>query len=474
MDIVKKSAEKAKQCKPCCAVDHYVFSIAKTDGDTGRATWAWTNSAETKNSANSRPIEEIKVNSVMCFPGNLTLPRREVYKGEEDFGGQIEYAMFGNADYEDVRGKAVCIVGHGAFAVENVRTCCEFKSGQIYLVCRRKNISCPRVVSWYANRSLQPLSASLFLRAMKPMYDLMNYNVFDYYGVNANANRKNVMISQKARFGIGDVYFVAGYYGKVEVIVDPGGIKRVAHHEVTLCSGRKLNCQVMLKLLGFVGEPDNDKLMNMKEMVGFWAHEDPKRYIVAEPVSVMATNIGSTSFSPGAITWATIGVYYQHYPWDFQDLTSSLPRHSSDDSDQGTYRPAYVMDARHGQNTILSCTMTTPTLAELIAGQGLIKPVKQRLCHPIKQYVEEAKADWDHYCQQFIADGYDKPYPEYPFSVDLTRALVMQHMHESGEPALASDLEDLDITANDIDENGMLKEQALERYRDLLQDYTLD
>mmetsp|Transcript_116826 Transcript_116826/g.184772 ORF Transcript_116826/g.184772 Transcript_116826/m.184772 type:complete len:119 (+) Transcript_116826:1-357(+) len=115
----------------------------------------------------------------------------------------------------------------------------------------------------------------------------------------------------------------------------------------------------------------------------------------------------------------------------------------------------------------------SPMLAEELNGQALLKPVKQRLCHPIKQYVEEAKADWDHYCKQFVEDGYDKPYPEYPYTVDLARALVMQHMKESGEVALLSDFEDLGITASDVDEKGLLKDNALEKYRELLKDYTL-
>eukprot|EP00435_Cladocopium_sp_Y103_P010854 s3534_g2.t2 len=163
----------------------------------------------------SNKEETMKAAGVMMYPGNLSLPRRETYKGEEDFGGTIAYGMFDEFSYKEAQGKDIAIIGHGAFAVENVRSCCEYDSHQIYLICRRKNIACPRFVSWLCNQSLSPLSASLFLHAMKPMYDLVGYDVWDYYGVQGNASRTTCNIQQKARFGIGDVYFCAISWGKL-------------------------------------------------------------------------------------------------------------------------------------------------------------------------------------------------------------------------------------------------------------------
>lgn len=56
---------------------------------------------------------ELQVASLVLFPGNLTIPRREAetigmlggprrqdYKGEEDFGGPISYGMFDETDYD--------------------------------------------------------------------------------------------------------------------------------------------------------------------------------------------------------------------------------------------------------------------------------------------------------------------------------------------------------------------------------------
>jgi len=399
--------------------------------------------------AEEQEEEQFYAASICQFPGNLTIPRMETYKGEELFDGDIGYAMFNEIDYHKLAGLNCTILGHGAFAVENIRTCVEFEVSQIYLVCRRKNLSCPRVCSWMANRSIVPLNNSRFMKCMEPMYKFAGYDPWAYYSVQANEKRTTCQITQKARFGIGDIYFLAIYMGKVEVVVDPGGVKRLARHEVICAGGRRLHCQGFLKLLGLVGEMDIDRLMKVKEMVGFWVNGDPRRYLVAEPVSVMCTQIGGTSFSPGAYAWSIEGLYFLDYPWDFDGPLSSgmLPKHSVDVSDDGTPRPAYVVDARHGTTTAMAIGMFTPGLQEFEGSAGYVKAVRFRLCHPIRKFLAQAKEDWDHYAQRMLDEGFgvDKPYPEYPYTVDVVKEMYKRHKEDSGEPELPCDSADLAI-----------------------------
>jgi hypothetical protein len=389
--------------------------------------------------------------SICFYPGNLTIPREETYKNEDQFGGEIGYGMFDEVDYSCLPGKNVVVVGHGAFAVENVRTCCEFGCAKAYMVCRRKNIACPRVVSWMANRSLNPLTCVEFLNFMKPMYDLLGWDVWTYYAVNANEKRTTCMITQKARFGIGDIYFLSQYMGKLEVIEEKGGIKKLSKSTVHLDSGRKIeNVGVILKLLGFIGEMENDRLMKIKEMEGFWVNGDPRRYLVAEPVSVMASNMGGTSLSPGALDWAYTGLYFVNYPVDFvtgAQAMGMLPKHGADMSDEGTPRPAYVVDARHGTQTAMAVGMYAPHLSKEKENHGVVKAVKHRICHPVEKFITAAKEDWDHYAQKFIKEGFgtDVPYPTYPFTVELAKQNIFEHMQNTGEPPLPCDSEDLGI-----------------------------
>jgi len=71
--------------------------------------------------------EETEVTfSVICdYPGTLVAPLRLEYKGEDMFEGHIGYGMFDEFKYEVVKGGIPAVMGFGAFAVENIRTCLE-------------------------------------------------------------------------------------------------------------------------------------------------------------------------------------------------------------------------------------------------------------------------------------------------------------------------------------------------------------
>jgi len=423
-------------------IEKYELIIEKMT--TGRLKYGKLNCASADEDVNE---ENLCVSSICMFPGNLTLPRMETYKGEEIFDGDIGYAMFNEIDYHALEGEPVAIIGHGAFAVENIRTCCEFGVSQMYLICRRKNLSCPRICSWMANRSMNPLNNSRFMKAMDIMYSLANFDPWAYHSVQANEKRTTCQITQKARFGIGDIYFLSIYMGYCELIVDPGGVKRLTQHMIHLDSGRKVGCKAILKLLGLVGEMDNDRLLKIKEMTGFWVNEDPRRYIVSEPVSVMCSQMGGTSLSPGAYAWCMEGLYFIDYPQDFTAgplASGMLPRHKVDNTDSSTPRPAYVVDARHGTTTAMAVGMFTPGLQELEATAGFIKACRYRLCHPIKKFLAQATEDWDYYAEKMREKGFgkDKPYPTYPYTFDVVKGQYFEHMQESGEPPLPTDEED--------------------------------
>ncbi|CAE7367385.1 Cdc40, partial [Symbiodinium necroappetens] len=278
-------------------------------------------------------VKQLRVSSVFMYPGNLSFPRQDTYLGEDLFGGMIEYAMFDTIDYDQAaRGKDVMIAGHGAFGVENIRTCCEFSAKRIYMVCRRTNLACPRVSSWFCNQSHPAIPASLFLESMEPAYKLIGYDPWSYHSVTYNSARTSAQISQKARFGIGDVYFLALSMGKCEVIVDE--VKRLSEGRVHLQSGRELSVQTILKVFGFVGDQEVDRLLKIKSMYGYWADADNRRFTASENPGVYASNFGGTSLSPGAIFFTLMASHVMWFPRDWQRLVDSaqLPTNKRDDS----------------------------------------------------------------------------------------------------------------------------------------------
>lgn len=295
-----------------------------------------------------------------------------------------------------------------------------------------------------------PLNNARFMKVIGPMYKLIDLDPWSYHSVHANEKRTTCQITQKARFGIGDIYFLTIYMGKVEVCLDAGGVKRLTKHEVHLCGGRKLPCQAILKLLGLLGEMDIDRLMKVKEMIGFWVNGDARRYLVAEPVSVMCSQMGGTSFSPGAYAWSVEGLYFLDYPWDFDmgpAASGMLPKHSVDLGDDSTPRPAYVVDARHGTTTGMTVGMYTPGLQQVEASSGFIKAVRFRLCHPVRKFLAQAKEDWDYYAKKMLAEGFgaDRPYPDYPYNPSNVLEFYRLHMEEAREPPLPCDQDDLSL-----------------------------
>mmetsp|Transcript_41645 Transcript_41645/g.89407 ORF Transcript_41645/g.89407 Transcript_41645/m.89407 type:complete len:625 (-) Transcript_41645:281-2155(-) len=366
----------------------------------------------------------VEVASVCLFPGNLTIPKRVVYKGESTFDGDIVYGISSEFDYSRCTGKQVSIIGSGAFAVENVRTCVEFKATKVFMICRRKTISMPRVVSWLTNQSLHFVSAALTMEAMTPMYSLINVDQWQYYCVFANESKTNVQLRQKSRFGIGDVYFLSMYFGHCEHIVDD--VERLSRHKVHLISGRTIpNIPIMLKLLGFNGDFENDKLMKLKELYGWWCNKDHRRYIVAEPLGVDANNFGGTSFSPGAILWSEQHVHLMHYPKDWDVLVSSgaMPTHVADEAND---RPAYVVEARHGAMTQISLSTMIPALAARGNIIGPLAHIRMWQMHPLDSFIACAKKEWDEWSKTLQEMGFDREPPPYPYTEEIVKGYIAQ------------------------------------------------
>lgn len=397
---------------PYCRMNTNVRSL----NVVGRDYWTQTYEVTIKTKGNNEEV--VKGASVSFFPGNLTNPKRVTYPGEDTFDGDIVYGISSQFDYSKVNGNTVMIVGSGAFAVENVRTCVEFEAKKVYMVCRRKTISMPRLVSWLINQSYDALSAKLTLEAMSPMYDLIGVDQWSYYGVQANESRTTVTIKQKSRFGIGDVYFLGVACGFCEHIVDD--TKRVSGNTIHLVSGRRLdNVSHILKLLGFNGEFENDRLMKLKDLYGWWVNKDFRRYIVAEPIYVDANNFGSTSFSPGAIMWASQQAYILKYPSEWANVMESgmLPTHEAEEE---MNRPAYVVEARHGALTGITLSALVRGLAEAGAVWGPLKRQKQLEIHPPEKILECAKREWDEWRKSLNKMGYENT-PEYPYTSEILK-----------------------------------------------------
>jgi len=410
---------------------HDIQSIEIHDIDLPTGQHSYTlNAKVTDEDEDEVEEEQIKVSSISLFPGTLTRPRRETYKGEEDFGGSVTYGMFTETKYAECKGSDVVIVGMGAFSVENVRTCVENKASKIYQISRRKNLMMPRCISWWINGSLMPIPAKAVLDGMLHCYQAIGEDPFggEYYSVQPTSkDGSKVLIHQKSRFGIGDVYFLARIYGKLELVM--GKVKELSkntvHVDMNDGTVRDLTASMLIKVLGFTADPWVDEFLQMKKLVGFWCEGDGQRAVASEFPEMHAQAFGGTSLAPFACGISYMLLHMLLYPKDFDKMiqTGNVPVHAQEEK-YGWVFPANVLDAKLGTMTMMMVQGLAPFAAERLGRLDMQKRDRLWGTHSLEEVQAEAEMEWNRYCQQFYDEGDTRPFPPYLFSVEKLRGLV--------------------------------------------------
>lgn len=362
---------------------------------------------------------KIDVASISIFPGNLSFPRPVYYPGEETFGGFIDFGVEMRCDYKNVTGKTVVIHGHGAFTMENIRTCLEYSMKKIFLLCRKRNLTCPRMISWFINQSCPPAPAAACLDMLKIAYKHIDYDPWDMHSVNCDKNHKFATVMQKTRFGIGDVYFLAAAYGLMEIVV--GNVKRCAPGALLLDNGQRLEADCIIKCTGCLGDWRVDKLCQIREMNGYWMNMDPRRCSTADPDGINASNFALTTGGPGIWSGSYLLMQFINFPYEWKRLQAEgvlnmLPVHKAGFPDHEF--PAYMMTARHAQGSAILITGASPYLLSKTSPGDAYKHYIQHLVTPLDRVLADAKADWEKYEKHFRDSKMvpaDAPYVEYPY-----------------------------------------------------------
>ncbi|CAE7514413.1 unnamed protein product [Symbiodinium pilosum] len=363
--------------------------------------------------------ELIIASAVITWPGNLCKYRELEWPGEDDFGGYIAYASFSLVDYREAEGKVCILYGHGAFTIENVRTLCEHRCKKVVVMCRKRNLCGMRVMSWLVGYLENPVPGPILLEGFQKMYDLVGFDCWSAHCVKTDEKRSYAQISQRTAFGVTDVYFLAGYYGLMEVLVDE--IKRLTNGCAQTKKGKKIKCQVILKAVGVTPDPQKDKMLGLKELVGLWVNGDPLRPVCCNGMFVEAQNFGSFSSGPSFVSSVRIFRWFVDYPSDFEIVRGILPklRPSPD-------QPAYVPGARHLMPTFTAMNIV-PMLGAELAIAGSMKHIKQQQRHPLKIFLAECKAEWEAYIRQWKKDGMiddSKPEPPYPYTEEMVQSWI--------------------------------------------------
>lgn len=351
----------------------------------------------------------------MTWPGNLYTHKVDEYPGEELFGGYIEYASLNRPDFTQCAGKETIIVGHGAFAIENCRTVLEFDCAKMTVVCRRRNITAPKPVSWIVTQSPFPIPGPVMMDMLCDMYKLVNWDPWTCYAVTTDAKHSFCRIDQGTMFGVTDVYFVAGYFGLMTCVI--GDVKKLTYQTMHLKTGKKVSAQVLLKTVGVRGNYEVDRMMGLKELLGYYVNGDPMRPCITNSLFVQASNFAGFSIGPGLAGSCEQILWFVDYPDDFEIVRGMLPRHNKELNT--IYGNAlYVYSATHATTTAMALGQC-PGLNAAADAAGGMKSYKQRIVHPPEKFLGECMAEWQMYidmcrsnpnCRQ---DVEDPPYP-YP------------------------------------------------------------
>lgn len=85
---------------------------------------------------------------VLAINRRLGIPRTTVLPGEAKFKGRVFRGLADDVQAQNVYGEDVAVIGMGAFAIENVRTCLEMGARHVSVVARRRGTSCPQIIDW--------------------------------------------------------------------------------------------------------------------------------------------------------------------------------------------------------------------------------------------------------------------------------------------------------------------------------------
>jgi cation diffusion facilitator CzcD-associated flavoprotein CzcO len=270
------------------------------------------------------------VSGVAALTGALHHPVIHRYRGEDHFTGHIGLGVANDTPPERFTGASVVVVGHGAFALENMRSALESGAGHVTIICRRRNLVVSTFCSWLVNSSQGATLLDDVVELMRPFYALCGVDIESLPSLSREADGSHIL-DQSTVPPASDVYFLAQALGKLTVVEDE--IETVSARSVVTRGGREVAADVLVKCLG--SDTDRSGQATMfgagSRVEGLWVDGDPNLLAYNDRDQV-PRKVGSLLCSSYAFFVQAYADAYLHYRDNPAGLAASLDRISADSS----------------------------------------------------------------------------------------------------------------------------------------------
>jgi hypothetical protein len=180
----------------------------------------------------------IKARGVFMALGAQQVPRVVEFRGEREFAGTISYGIKDHMPLEQYKGAKVVIVGSGAFATENLRTALLNGAKHVTLVYRTAIQCWPRLLHYHATMGNTTLG-----KLGEP------YNVAVKWAGLEGKVEPFMSKGCTAQPTASDIFYLAYKTGRLDL--KKSEIEEVQHHSVRTKHGDILECDVLLKCVGW-------------------------------------------------------------------------------------------------------------------------------------------------------------------------------------------------------------------------------
>ncbi|HWU90969.1 MAG TPA: SDR family NAD(P)-dependent oxidoreductase, partial [Kofleriaceae bacterium] len=332
--------------------------------------------------------QRILVSGVAAMTGGLHRPRTHTFANEDRFAGHIGLGIANDTPLATFDGASVVIVGHGAFAIENMRTALENGASHVTIVCRRQNLVLSTFCNWLINSSKGVMTVTDVVNVMRPFYEACGIDIEGLQPL-ARDPAGDWTLDQTTVPPGSDLYFLAQILGKLRIVV--GEVASLTPRAVVTTDGQAITADVFLKCLG--SDTDDSVLLDVfgpnSQVHGLWINGDPNLFTYNDgaqaPRKVKSLMCASYAFFVQAFVPA-----YLHFRQHRDEHARALAR--------------------------ITAETTAATTAErvLVELWDFVEPVKRTLAErtaellPFDRFQVEREAEWQRYSRMLGAPD-DEP-----------------------------------------------------------------